>query len=131
METSIALFGAAERGDFVTPHLCKKVEDLFSFFGNPPDTSDGIFHAVRILLYGYCLIYIRVQEEGSGYQDYVQGLRKLCVIQDKIPHLRALFLPGVGSAEIVEEGLLVCKKQSSLLIVQETDLYDLLTSQKW
>lgn len=124
----IALFGEAEKGEYNRLCFCSKLEELYSFFGGPPVDSEGLFWAIQSLRYGQNLLYCRVTEEGMSSQEYLSGLRSLYSLPEDMPLLRALFLPKVGSREIIEEGLHVCEVHHSLLIIKEADLFDYLTS---
>lgn len=128
MDSSIALFGAAERGNLSALYLCHSVEDLFFCLGQPPEDSEGLFHAVKILLSGYTLLYHRVREEGISKSDYLLGLKLLEQLPENAPKIGALFLPKVGLSDVIEEGAKICRQCHGLLIIKEADLYDFLTS---
>ncbi len=128
MSTSVvALFGEAEKGDLNTIYFCNSVEQLFDFFGNPPNETEGLFYAIQTLLLGKSLIYFRVHEEGISHKDYLFGLHLLREYATTIPHVGAIFLPRVGSKAIIDEGLLVCEACRSVLLMQEADFYDYVT----
>lgn len=124
----IALFGQAQKGDLHTMYYCKSVEELFHFFGEPPKETQGLFFAVQALLYSRHLIYFRVKEEGACEKEYLFGLHLLRDFAPKLPHVGALFLPQMGVQTVIDEGLLLCKTQKSVLLVQEADFYDYMTS---
>ena len=126
---SVALFGQAAKGEHNTLYRCNSIEELFSYFGEPPSDSEGIFHAIQTLLYGRSLLYYRVHEEGMSINDYLQGLHLLRDPSNKVPAIGALFLPRIGVEEVIEEGIQVCKLHKSLLFIKESDLYDYLTEQ--
>ncbi len=128
MTDVVALFGEAERGSVQTAYFCKDLKQLFERFGEPPAHTQGLFFAVQTLLYGHPVVYFRVREEGSSFQDYLFGLHFLKGISSPILHLHALFLPGVGSQELIDEGLQVCRQKQSVLIMCEADFYDYLTT---
>ena len=128
MSTSVvALFGEAEKGDLNTIYFCNSVEQLFDFFGNPPNETEGLFYAIQTLLLGKSLIYFRVHEEGISHKDYLFGLHLLRRSSQEIPHVGALFLPRVGAKMVIDEGLSLCHEQRGLLIIQENDFYDYIT----
>lgn len=122
----IALFGESKEGELEVPYFCKDLLQLFTHLGQPPADTYGLFFAVQTLLYGWPIIYFRVREEGASYQDYLYGLRFLR--DSPAIKLNALFLPGVGSRVLIEEGSDLCRARQSLLIIKATDLYDYLTS---
>ena len=131
MERSIALFGAAEKGSLSTLYECHEVEELFWLFGQPPQDSEGIYHAIQIILKGFTLIYHRVREEGVSKMDYLLGFKLLQELPEKapqVPKLGALFLPKMGISDVIEEGVQICHHHHGLLIMKEADLYDFLTS---
>ena len=110
MDFSIALFGAAEKGDLSTLYFCRNVEELFWLLGQPPQDSEGLHHAVQILSNGYTLIYHRVQEEGVSRDDYLLGFKLLQALPPDIPKLGALFLPRVGFCDVIDEGVQICHR---------------------
>lgn len=124
---TIALFGEAERGEFNTAYFCQNLEQLDEFFGNPPPQSKGIFYAVQALLFKRELIFFRVMEEGFSTQDYLSGL-KLLEQQRLIPHLDAICIPGVGDPTVLNALQPVFEHYHSILISNEADFYDFLTS---
>lgn len=121
----ITLFGEAERGQIEVPYYCKDLIQLFDALGQPPEGASGLFFAVQTILHGWPVVYFRVDEEGVSYQEYVRGLRFLrtCAFLD----MKALFLPGVGSKELIEEGFDLCRVRQSLFIMRGADFYDYLT----
>lgn len=124
--TLIALFGEAERGMFHAGYLCRNLDQLFEFLGEPPSETRGLSCAVRALLYGHPLIYFRVAEEGFSYADYRFGFH-LLESETLGISMGALYLPGVGSKDLIEDGLGLCRQHHSVLIVEEADFYDYLT----
>jgi hypothetical protein len=127
MKPTIFLFGEAERGDFCTPHLCRSLPQLADTFGNPPVESLGLFYAVQSILYDRDIVFFRVREEGFSLQDYHKGLR-LLKIKEAIPMLSAIFAPGIGDHELIQEASDICHIHKSLLVITQKDLYDYLTS---
>ncbi len=121
MRHIIFLFGAAEKGEFCTPYLCKTLPHLADTFGNPPEGSQGLLYAVQTLLYERELIYFRVEEEGFSLNDYRKGINLLKNKEIPLP-ISAICLPGVGDPEIIEACGSIC------LIINEKDLQDYLTS---
>ncbi|MBS0654471.1 MAG: hypothetical protein JSR46_01730 [Verrucomicrobia bacterium] len=121
----IALFGEAKEGKLDVPYFCKDLLQLFTNLGQPPEETYGLYFAVQTLLYGWPIIYFRVREEGGSFQDYRYGLRFLRSYP--IIQMKALFLPGVGSKALIEEGSDLCRERKSLLIIRAADLYDYLT----
>ncbi len=127
MRHTIALFGAAERGAFKTPHFFQTLPQLADHLGEPPAESEGLFFAIQALLHERSIIYFRVQEEGFSEADYHWGLRYLNET-DQIPELSALCLPGLGDPAILELTQRICLLYNSLTLVSQRDLYDYLTS---
>lgn len=124
---SIALFGAAQRGALSSLYYCRALDELFSYLGEPPKESEGLFHAIQALLHGFSILYVRVHNEGMSEREYHRGMQFLLSLPDEI-RLGALFLPGVGSPQVLEEGIDVCRKHHGLLIIKEADFYDYLTA---
>ncbi len=126
---TIALFGEAEKGEFRTAYYCQSLEQLDEFFGNPPPNSKGLYYAVQALLFKRQLIFFRVPEEGFSTQDYLSGVR-LLEQQSLIPQLDAICIPGVGDPEVLNAVHPICQQYHSILITNEADFYDFLTSGK-
>lgn len=126
---TIALFGEAEKGEFRTAYYCQSLEQLDEFFGNPPPNSKGLYYAVQALLFKRQLIFFRVPEEGFSTQDYLSGVR-LLEQQKLIPQLDAICIPGVGDPEVLNAVHPICQQYHSILITNEADFYDFLTSGK-
>lgn len=124
---TIVIFGEAERGEFHTAYFCQNLCQLDEYFGNPPDDSKGIFYAVKALLFHQNLIFIRIPEEGFSSEYYLEGL-KLLESGNMIPELTAICTPGLGDERIMNEILTVCAKHRSILITNESDFYDYLSS---
>ena len=127
MKPTVFLFGEAEKGDYCTPHLCKSLPQLADTFGNPPEESLGLFYAIQTLLFDRDIVFFRVKEEGFSIQDYRKGLR-LLQIKEAIPLLSAIYIPGIGDSELIQEVSDVCHIHKSLLVITQKDLYDYLTS---
>jgi hypothetical protein len=124
---TIALFGEAERGQFRTGYLCKNLEELSKYLGEPPSKEcQGLTFAVQALLFKQNVLFFRVHEEGFSIQDYLSGLNHLTK-KELFPDIAALCLPGVGNAEIINATATVCDLYKSFLIFTEKDLYDYLT----
>jgi len=127
MRSVLALFGEAEKGQFHTPYVFHNLPQLVDLLGNPPSESQGLFLAIQALLYERELVYFRVQEEGFHKADYMAGFKHL-ENKNKIKKIHALCLPGVGDKEILSAADIPCAIHQSLLIMNEKDLYDYLTS---
>ncbi len=124
---TLFLFGAAEKGVIGQPMSVASLDQLFDQLGHPPEQSEGIHYAVRVLLFQCSLIYFRVAEEGFSFSDYMTGLKWL----KKTPlhsELLAICLPGVGDEEIIQATTAICHLHECLLIVSQKDLYDYLTA---
>jgi hypothetical protein len=124
---TIALFGEAERGEFHTAYFCQNLEQLDEYFGNPPPNSKGLYYAVQALLFKRNLVFFRVMEEGFSIQDYLTGVR-LLEQQQLIPQLDAICIPGVGDPAVLNALQPICQQYHSILISNEADFYDYLTS---
>lgn len=122
---TVALFGEAEKGAFKKGHVLRKLPQLYDLLGNPPHESEGLFFAVQAILYNREIIYFRVVEEGFSSPDYLSGLKHLESRKDKIS---ALCMPGVGNPTILAASQSICDIHKSLLITNQKDLYDFLTS---
>jgi hypothetical protein len=123
----IALFGESERGQTGVAYYCDSLPQLMDSLGNPPEESKGLHCAIQALLYNFSLIYFPVHLEGFSNDDYLQGfelLNQTEVIRD----IGAVCLPGVGNRMILNTVARVCEVHSSILITNQTDLYDYLTA---
>lgn len=125
MDSTIVLFGETERGEYHAAYFCTHLQQLVDHFGNAPSQSQGLYYAVRALLYHHQLIFFRVREEGFSTQDYAFGANFLHH-QEAIPRISAICLPGVGSHEIFQTVTPLCTTHRSILIITEADLYDYL-----
>lgn len=126
---TIVLFGEAEKGQFGAAYFCQTLSQLDEYFGNPPSESQGLYYAVQALLFKRNLIFFRVLEEGYSVNDYLLGL-ELLKQQEIIPQLNAICIPGVGDQQIINAILPICNLYHSILITNESDFYDYLTSSK-
>ncbi len=126
MSSAVFLFGEAEKGEFCTPLYCKNLLYLLERFGNPPGESQGIHYAIQTLLYQRELVFFRVRDEGFSAEDYMCGIR-LLKNQELEFAFGAIYMPGVGSEEIIDAALPICHNYKSLLVITEKDLYDYLT----
>lgn len=127
MKPTVFLFGEAEKGDYCSPHLCKSLPQLADTFGNPPEETFGLFFAIQTLLFNKDIVFFRVKEEGFSLTDYRKGLR-LLQVKEAIPLLSAIYIPGIGDSELIQEVSDVCHIHKSLLVITQKDLYDYLTS---
>lgn len=126
---TIALFGEAERGEYRTAYFCEDLTQLDEYFGNPPTGSRGLYYAVQAILFQRNLIFFRVPEEGFSTQDYLSGLN-LLEKQKLITQVNAICMPGVGDQEVLNAIKPLCSLHHSILITNESDFYDYLTSTK-
>ncbi len=127
MRQVIVLFGEAEKGAFKTPHILQALPQVVDRLGNPPENSEGLFFAIQAILYNRQIVYFRVAEEGFSRLDYFSGL-KILHDREKVKRIHAICMPGVGDPEILEATQLVCEMHKGLLITNQKDLYDYLTS---
>lgn len=123
------IFGEAERGEYHIPYFCQTLTQLDEYFGNPPNNSKGIYYAVQSLLFHQDLIFIRVLEEGFSSEDYLIGLESL-ESSTLTPKLAAICTPGLGDQKIMDEILVLCTRHRCILITNEADFYDYLTSHR-
>ena len=100
---------------------------VLDHLGNPPEESRGLHYAIQTLLFENELIFFRVASEGFSKEDYLMGFQFLQQTS-LIPKLSALFLPGVGDKQIIDAVEPVCTLHDSLLLMNESDLYDYITS---
>jgi hypothetical protein len=124
---TVVTFGEAEKGEYQIPYFFHSLTQVVETLGNPPQESQGLQYAVQALLFKHNLIFFRVQEEGFSTKDYISGLKQLEKVE-KIGHIDAVCLPGVGDSHIIDATQPVCRIHKSLLIMTEKDLYDYLTS---
>ncbi len=124
----VALFGEAEKGIVHQVYFCRSLRDLFDNLGEPPNETQGLYFAVQTLLYGKQILYFKVREEGVSHEDYLFGFRLLRNVKSPLISLQALFLPGVGSSKLIDEGITLCREQHSLLLINEADFYDYMTN---
>lgn len=123
----VFLFGEAEKGHLCLPISCRTVLELSDTFGHPPEESQGLFYAIQTLLFERRLIYFRVKEEGFSIPDYQRGLHLLRSRELPEPP-KAICMPGMGNAKIIEETSEICFLFHSILITTEKDFYDYLTN---
>lgn len=123
----IVLFGETEKGEFNTPYFFYSLPELVASLGNPPPDTRGLYYAVQALLYHYNLIFFRVKDEGYSYPDYLSAFNLL--LHHKLTdHLLAICAPGVGDRQIIDAMIPVCGKYHSIVMTNEADFYDYLTS---
>lgn len=128
METcTLALFGESEKGDFERPYFLQDISQLGECLGNPPPHTQGVFLAVQALMFHYDLLFFRVKEEGFSYSDYLSGIHQL-EVQDLVSHITAICLPGVSNSAILEVATPFCLTHNTLIIINESDLFDFLMS---
>jgi hypothetical protein len=121
------IFGESEKGAFCRPTFCKQLVDLMRLFGHPPEMSQGLFFATQTLLLEKPCLFFRVEEEGYSVKDYLKGLD---ILKRDFEHLNihAIGLPGVGSQSLIEKTERCLNKQRSLILLNDQDLFDYLTS---
>lgn len=126
MKHLISIFGVAEQGDMYRHIHIKSLQDMLLTLGHGVESGTAIELAVQSLMYERAILFYRVKEEGYEEDAYLKGLTELKKKELKSP-LSALALPGVGNQEIINEAVAICKKEGSLLIMNQKDLYDYLT----
>lgn len=127
MRGTLALFGASEKGQYGIPLACQSVDELSDKVGNPAKESRAIELSVQALLFEHSLYFVRVHEEGFSVDDYIFGFKE--ILKDKaIRQLSALALPGVGDETIIDASQSIVQTFGSLLILQENDVFDYVTS---
>lgn len=122
---TIALFGEAEKGAYRTPYTCQDLPELVEIFGNPPPESRGLYYATQALLHHRKIIFFRVQEEGFSLPDYEEGVE---ILRKRVPKLSAICAPGLVDSTILQQIVELCFMNHSILIANEADLYDYLTT---
>lgn len=127
MRSSIALFGEAEKGMFQKAYLLDNLPMLVDTLGQAPANSRGLEFAIQALLYKRLILYFRVEEEGFSKNDYMQGLKELAR-KEKVGAVDAIYLPGVGDREIIDQTEPLCYLHKSIVITTEKDFYDYLTT---
>ncbi len=73
------------------------------------------------------LLFFRVREEGFSVEDYLLGIQAL-ERQQLIHDIAAICTPGVADIEIIKAINPICEAYHSILITNEADFYDYLTS---
>lgn len=126
-ELTIALFGEAEKGEFVIPQFYTSIPRLLEGVGHPPGSSLGIHFAIKALMHEQKLLFFRVKEEGFSMSDYSEGFWMIKK-QPLTFELGAICAPGLGDGELVDEVASICRKRGSVLILSQQDLYDYLFS---
>lgn len=124
----VVVFGESTRGLLAHPYQPRDLLDLELLLGHPPEGSQGLYLATQTMLLEHELLFFRVDEEGFSPQDYWMGARVLSELSHRRVCFDAVGLPGVGDAEIiaaVERSLL---GRAPLLLMNERDLYDFLSS---
>lgn len=124
----LTLIGEAEKGDLCTGVFCSSLWQLWDTFGEPPRETEGLFYAIQSLSFGKPVLFFRVEEEGFSLAEYEVCLESL----DKaIPYsdpLGALFLPKVGTQEVIEHSLHICEEHAGILIMNDMDFFDYLSA---
>lgn len=127
INSTIALFGESEKGDFHTGYYCTSLDQVVDCLGNAPPDTQGLYYATQVLLFQKDLLFFRVHEEGFSVVDYFKGLEYLQGLSlQKMHPLAAICAPGVGSDEIIEDILSLCTLYNSIFLTNEADLYDYL-----
>jgi hypothetical protein len=124
---TIAHFGEAEKGEFHIPTLCHDLIQLEKNLGHPPPYTQGIFYAVQSLLYSNYVLFVRVGEEGSSTKDYIEGMHLLAQYAKANP-IAAICMPGVGDESLYSAFTPLCSALHSVLITNDADYYDYMTS---
>ncbi len=109
MKHTIALFGEAEKGVYVTPYLLQDLYELVYCLGNPPPDSRGLFYAVQALLYQHALFYLRVDQEGFSIPQYLKGL-DILEREGVYSNVTAICLPGVGDQSLMDTIIPLCRE---------------------
>ena len=121
------VFGQAERGLLCHPVLCREILDLLYQFGHPPAMTSGLFFAIQSITLQTPCVFFRVEEEGFSHADYLRGLNILKNHWKDVP-IQAIGLPGVGDVNLIEKAECIFTKKRTLLLLNEKDLFDFLTS---
>lgn len=124
----VTLAGEAEHGEICRGYLCSSLIELWDIFGEPPNESEGLIFAVQSLLLGKKVLYYRIDEEGFSKEEYDICLKNLDTVIPNNTSLGALFLPKVGSIELIQMSLHVCLRHTGILIMTEKELFDYLTA---
>lgn len=125
----IALFGEAEKGSFQNGTLCSTLLELEAVYGQPPAHAKGLLFAVQSLLFHYKLLFFRVEEEGFHTEGYLRGFKRL-LESNLSQKLLGIGIPGTSDEIVLSavEPLLI--RHSPVLILTESDLYDLISPAK-
>ncbi|MEX0962199.1 MAG: hypothetical protein WDZ28_05025 [Simkaniaceae bacterium] len=125
---TMALFGAAERGEFHSLLAIHSLAELEEKLGQPPAGSRGIDFAIQALMYNRRVFFFRVEDEGFSKNDYYEGFKLLFALKEHLGNMSALCLPGVGDPNIIEATDPILSLYRGSLITTEQDLYDYLTN---
>ena len=123
---TVLIFGESTAGKIQNLLLINTLPNLAVHLGEPTPTGVGIHLAVQALLFKKDVLFYKVSEEGMNSDQYLFGFKLLEKEPLKLP-LAAIALPGVGSGEILEMATHLCNLHKSVLILNENDLYDLMT----
>lgn len=126
MKDVVTIFGESEKGPLGTLLSIDSLPKLAESLGVPTDGSEGLHLAVQTLMSNKTVLFYRVTEEGSNIAEYARGLKLLQELE--MPTLVALALPGIGDPEIQHLAKALCKAKHSILIVNQRDFYDIMTS---
>ena len=123
---AIAIFGETEANIPKTLLLIESLPELVDKLGSPTEDGAAIHMAVQILLYERPIFFYQVSEEGINVEEYRHGF--MLLQKQKPPAMAGLALPGVSSNAILDPGVKVAKRHKALIIINEQDLYDFITS---
>ncbi len=125
---TLTLIGEAAKGDFCTGVLCSSLWKLWDTFGEPPMDTEALFYAIQSLSFGKPVVFFRVEEEGFSLSEYELCLNSLDKAIPNNSPLGALFLPKVGTGEIIEHSLEICIVHAGILIMNDKDFFDYLAA---
>lgn len=126
MKDVVTIFGESEKGPLGTLLSIDSLPKLAEALGVPTENSVGVHLAVQTLMSNKIVLFYRVTEEGSNIAEYTRGLKLLQELD--MPSLVALALPGIGDPEIQHLAKTLCKAKHSILIVNQRDFYDIMTT---
>ncbi len=127
---TVIIFGESKEGKAQNLFFINSLPNLAVGLGEPTATGVGIHMAIQALLLKKEVLFYKVTEEGFNADQYLFGF-KLLEKESQNLSIAAIALPGVGSSEILDIAKNQCELHKTLLILNESDLYDFMTQRNF